>query len=27
LIIYSTDQPFSVAVDKLEKMIKDNVYV
>jgi hypothetical protein len=27
LIIYATDQPFSVAVDKLEKMIKDNVYV
>ena len=27
LIIYTTDQPFSVAVDKLEKMIKDNVYV
>jgi hypothetical protein len=27
LIIYSTDQPFSVAVDKLEKMIQDNVYV
>src|SRR5215210_6496478 len=27
LIIYSTDQPFSVAVDKLEKMIKDNVYI
>jgi hypothetical protein len=27
LIIYSTDQPFSVAVDKLEQMIKDNVYV
>jgi hypothetical protein len=27
LIIYSTDQPFSVAVDKLEKMIKDNIYV
>jgi hypothetical protein len=26
-IIYSTDQPFSVAVDKLEKMIKDNVYI
>jgi hypothetical protein len=27
LIIYATDQPFSVAVDKLEKMIKDNVYI
>ena len=27
LIIYSTDQPFSVAVKKLEKMIKDNVYI
>jgi hypothetical protein len=27
LIIYTTDQPFSVAVDKLEKMIKDNVYI
>ena len=27
LIIYATDQPFSVAVDKLEKMIQDNVYV
>lgn len=27
LIIYTTDQPFSVAVDKLEKMIQDNVYV
>jgi len=27
LIIYSTDQPFSVAVNKLEKMIKDNVYI
>jgi hypothetical protein len=26
-LIYTTDQPFSVAVDKLEKMIKDNVYV
>src|SRR5919107_706634 len=27
LIIYTTDQPFSVAVDRLEKMIQDNVYV
>jgi Cupredoxin-like domain len=27
LIIYTTDQPFSVAVDKLQKMIKDNVYI
>ena len=27
LIIYNTDQPFSVAVDRLEKMIQDNVYV
>lgn len=27
LIIYATDQPFPVAVDKLEKMIKDNVYI
>lgn len=27
LIIYTTDQPFSVAVDKLEKMIRDNVYI
>lgn len=27
LIIYTSDQPFSVAVDRLEKMIQDNVYV
>jgi hypothetical protein len=27
LIIYSNHQPFSVAVDRLEKMIQDNVYV
>jgi hypothetical protein len=27
LIIYATDEPFSVASDKLEKMIKDNVYI
>ena len=27
LIIYSSDEPFSVASNKLEKMIKDNVYI
>jgi hypothetical protein len=27
LIIYATEEPFSVASDKLEKMIKDNVYI
>jgi hypothetical protein len=27
LIIYTTNEPFSVVSDKLEKMIKDNVYI
>jgi hypothetical protein len=27
LIIYSTDEPFSVASNKLKKMIRDNVYI